>query len=68
MDQLIFEDKTSSEQNMIVWSDIQKVKDDIVTIRKDANINMNNMVKVTKALTTVLIFNLLVNLVALYLS
>ncbi len=68
MDQLIFEDKTSSEQNIIVWSDIQKIKDDIVTIRKDANINMNNMVKVTKALTTVLIFNLLVNLVALYLS
>lgn len=68
MNQLIFEDKTSSEQNMIVWTDIQKIKEDIDTIRKDTNINMNNMVKVTKTLTTVLIFNLMVNLLALYLS
>lgn len=68
MNQLIFEDRSTTEQNLIIWNDIQKIKEELNTIKNDSNINMNNIVNVTKALTSVLIFNLLINLAALYFS
>ena len=68
MNQLIFEDRSTTEQNLIIWNDIQKIKEELNTIKSDLNINMNNIVNVTKALTSVLIFNLLINLAALYFS
>lgn len=68
MNQLIFEDRSTTEQHLIIWNDIQKIKEELNTIKSDSNINMNNIVNVTKALTSILIFNLLINLVALYFS
>ena len=68
MSQLIFEDRPPLEQNVAIWSDLQEVRKELMVIRNDINVNMTNMVTVTKALTSVLLFSLLVNLAALYFS
>ncbi len=65
---LMFEDKSPSEQNIELWNNLQKARREINTIRNDINTNMNNIVSVTKTLTSFVIFNLLLNFVVIYLK
>ena len=65
---LMFEDKSPSEQNIELWNNLQKARREIHMIRNDINVNMNNIVSVTKTLTSFVVFNLLLNFVVIYLK
>ena len=68
MQQLIFEDRSSPEQSLAIWTDLQNIKEELDIMKKDTNINMNNMVKVTRVLTSVMLFSILLNISALFFS
>lgn len=68
MNQLMFEDSSTSCQNMTIWTDIQTLRDELKVIKNDTNINMNNLVQVGKALTSIMFVNLLLNITVLYFS
>ena len=66
MNQLIFEDRSTSEQNLAIWKDIQLIGEELQIIKNDTNINMNNLVQVGKGLTSIMILILLLNISVLY--
>ena len=59
MDQLIFEDRSTSDQNIAIWKDIQLIREELQIIRNDTNININNFVQVGKGLSSVIVLNIL---------
>ena len=68
MQQLIFEDRSSPEQSVAIWTDLQHIKEELDIMKKDTNINMNNMVTVARVLTSVMVFSILLNISALFFS
>lgn len=66
INKLLFEDKNSSEQNVELWNNINDLRLEIVKSRNDMNINMNNLVSVGKAFSSVLILNLMLNMVVIF--
>lgn len=66
MNQLIFEDRNTSDQNVAIWTDVQLIREELKVIRNDTNINMNNLVQVGKGMTSVMVLILLLNVAVLY--
>ena len=65
--QLLFEDKSVPEQNIELLNQVQDLKVEVLKNRNDLNINLNNLVKVGKTFTSLLIFNIMLNMVVIYL-
>ena len=65
--QLLFEDKSVPEQNIELWNQVQDLKVEVLKSRNDLNINLNNLVRVGKTFTSLLIFNIMLNMVVIYL-
>jgi hypothetical protein len=66
VNQFLFEERSVSEQNLELLEQIQCLKLELLKSRKDMNINMNNLVSVGKAFASFLVFNILLNVVVIY--